>query len=444
MRPATRFTVLLIIAVQFLFFRPTYAKTIYVSPAGTGTGIDEAHPSGSVSNASASLNPGDTLLFLDGIYHQTLSINGLSGSETQNIVLMAKNPGSVTIDADSIRTHAVYMNGVHYLKIDGIEAGNSIHHAWNILNCSYLTLTACAGFNAGYYQGTDGHAINTYDDNCHIFSIAYSDHILSEDIWGWGTGRYVFVYFQCSNSIIRRGVFRADTYDRAPHAGLNIYDCNQCIAENVIAFGTRFNTVSDYNISDPWGLVQGGMVFDDHTIPADANRILGCFDLDNGQWRDELPRSNPAVHVMSHWHGTFEDMVIWKNALDYGFVIGTDQEVTLPVRALIGSPSKIRQQDAPYVNNRYIDGVLTTKPLWPWPNEDLIKRDLNMSMTITVYVRDMLSPYLSINDGSADGAVTSVEIGSDSEKLYTGDSLQLQYSLSGKCPLPPGEMGVRQ
>ncbi|MDO8971016.1 MAG: hypothetical protein Q7U74_10040, partial [Saprospiraceae bacterium] len=26
--------------------------------------------------------------------------------------------------------------------------------------------------------------------------------------------------------------------------------------------------------------------------------------------------------------------------------------------------------------NRYVDGVLTTTPLWPWPNEDLIRSQM--------------------------------------------------------------------
>ncbi|HYX05816.1 MAG TPA: Ig-like domain-containing protein, partial [Bacteroidales bacterium] len=153
----------------------------------------------------------------------------------------------------------------------------------------------------------------------------------------------------------------------------------------------------------------------------------------------DLPRSNPAVHVMSHWNGEFEDMVIWKNALNYGFVTGTDQDIKLPERALIGGPSKIKQETSPspYVNNRYINGVLTTQPLWPWPNEDIIKRDLKMDQTITEYVRDMLSPKLSITDNMADGTVTSVELDSSSVTLLPGDSLQLDYVLLPEDALYP-------
>ncbi|HYW94790.1 MAG TPA: chondroitinase-B domain-containing protein, partial [Bacteroidales bacterium] len=219
MRPITLSAIALMAAFHLFTSQPLQAKTIFVAPSGIGDGSDEAHPAGNISNAASSLNPGDTLIFLDGVYHQTLSINGLSGSKQKPVVLMARNPGKVVIDADTVRTNAVYINNVNYLKVDGIEGGNSLHHAWNLLNSSYVTLSRCAGFNAGFLQGTDGHAVVTYEDNCHVFSIAYSDHILSEDMWGWGTGRYVFVYFQCSYSTIRRGVFRADNYDRAPHAG---------------------------------------------------------------------------------------------------------------------------------------------------------------------------------------------------------------------------------
>ncbi len=30
---------------------------------------------------------------------------------------------------------------------------------------------------------------------------------------------------------------------------------------------------------------------------------------------------------------------------------------------------------------RYIDGVITTQPLWPWPMEDQIKNELGYSVT---------------------------------------------------------------
>jgi len=48
------------------------------------------------------------------------------------------------------------------------------------------------------------------------------------------------------------------------------------------------------------------------------------------------------------------------------------------------------------VLKRYEDGVLTDTDLWPWPYENLIKRDMGMSETITEYVRRQLAPFIEI------------------------------------------------
>lgn len=380
------------------------AKSVYVSPNGKGDGSSESSPLGSFSEAVKLLAPGDELILLDGEYNTSLVINGLEGTATDSITIKANNLAKAHINGQTKLTHAIEITNGKYLKIDGIVAGNTLHTAWKINNCQHVSITRCAGYNAGYLRAQDGHVDNSYDDNCHIFGIAYSDQMLAEDVWAWGTGRYAFLYFQCTNSIVRRGVFRPTApelgygYDRCPHSGFNLYDCDKSLAENCIAFETRVHPQSDHNANNPWGLVQGGMVFDDHTLPSGYNRVIGCFDLDNGQWRNQVERSNPAVHLMSKWSGELEDVVIWKNALSYGINKGTTGTVKLPERALIGSPDQIRQNTLPEnrINYRYINGELTDQPLWPWPYEEVIRQLMGMDETMTEYVSRMLAPFLEV------------------------------------------------
>ena len=387
-----------------LFTSLVYPKTIYVSPDGSGDGSSQELPLGSLSQAIGKLDPGDELILLDGEYRETLSLNGVNGTISQRITIQSQNMCRAFINGEVKRTHAVLMRNCDNITIDGIKAGNTLHAVWSLNDCDNLILKRCAGFNAGYLEAQDAHVKNTYEDNCHIFGIAYSDNVLAEDVWAWGTGRYNFLYFQCTNSIVRRGVFRGTAaelgygYDRCPHAGFNIYDCDNSIAENCIAFETRVHPDSDHNENNEWGLVQGGMVFDDHTLPSGYNYVLGCFDLDNGQERTVVPRSNPAVHLMSKWSGTLEDVVIWKNALGYGIIKGTSGTVDLPRRALIGSPSKLKQNTAVdfNLNYRYVDGELTDTPLWPWPYEEKIKELMDMDETMTEYVQRMVKPYVNI------------------------------------------------
>lgn len=430
-----RFQWFLVFLVLFFSASGVTGKVIYVSPNGTGDGSGASSPLGSLSAAVKLLKPGDELFLLKGEYTEALVLNNIRGTESDPITIKAEAVCESFINGKAQKTHAVDIRNCSYLNIDGLKAGNTQHGVWRIDNCSNIIITRCAGFNAGYLVAQDGHAELTYNDNCHIFGIAYSDRILSEDVWAWGTGRYDFVYFQCTNSTLRRGVFRPTNtelgygYDRGPHSGFNLYDCDNCIAENCIAFETRFHPESDQSPENPWALVMGGMVFDDHTLPSGYNYVLGCFDLDNGQTRDILPRSNPAVHLMSKWSGQLEDAVIWKNALSYGIVKGTTGKVDLPVRALIGSPTKIRQNTIvdENLNYRYVDGKLTGIPLWPWPYEEIIKAQLGMEETMTQYVSRMVDPYIVLDTTTV--PVEGVKLDQTSAALDDGHSLQLTATI---------------
>jgi hypothetical protein len=428
---------LLILFLFTIFYSPRLlGEVIYVSPNGTGDGTNEDSPMGSLSGAVNLLEPGDTLILLDGEYLETLDLSDVRGTESKRITIKAKNICGAFINGDVKRQHAVRLRYSDYLTIDGIKAGNTLHAVWKIEYSDDLILTRCAGFNAGYLVAQDGHAQLTYADNCHIFDIAYSDGILAEDIWAWGTGRYNFVYFKCTNCIVRRGVFRPTNqelgygYDRGPHSGFNLYDCDNSIAENCIAFETRFHPESDQAPDNPWGLVMGGMVFDDHTDPSGYNYVLGCFDLDNGNTKEELPRTNPAVHLMSKWSGQLEDVVIWKNALNYGIIVNTSGKVDLPKRALIGSPSRIRQNNAKAenLNYRYVNGELTGIALWPWPYEDIIKEQMEMQETITEYVSRMVSPHLNLRTTQVD--VDGVNLNQDTINISHGEAAQLIVTIS--------------
>ncbi|MDD4227204.1 MAG: Ig-like domain-containing protein [Mariniphaga sp.] len=406
-------------------------KVVYVSPDGTGDGTSKSTPMKSLSAAVKLLKPGDELILLKGEYKEALVMRNIRGTESSWITIKAEEVCEAFINGNAKLENAVEIQYCSYIKIDGLKAGNTQHTAWSIGNCNNMIVTRCAGLNAGYLVAQDGHAELSFNDNCHIFGIAYSDRILAEDVWAWGTGRYDFMFFQSSNCTVRRGVFRPTNtelgygYDRGPHSGFNLYDCDNCIAENCIAFETRFHPESDQSPENPWALVQGGMVFDDHTLPSGYNYVLGCFDLDNGQARDIVPRSNPAVHLMSKWSGQLEDVVIWKNALNYGIIVNTSGKVDLPKRALIGSPSKIKQNNVvtENLNYRYVDGNLTTIPLWPWPYEDIIKEQMEMEETMTQYVSRMVHPHILLDTTVI--PVEGVVLDSTSVTLADGGTIQL-------------------
>ncbi|OGJ89815.1 MAG: hypothetical protein A2268_07480 [Candidatus Raymondbacteria bacterium RifOxyA12_full_50_37] len=378
-----------IIPLLLLCFNLIPASTRYVSPTGTGNGSSESSPLGTLSAGMNAVGAGDTLVLLDGEYKQTLNLNksGLPGSP---ITIMAKNIGQAYINGEGVR-YPVSAWQTSYINLDGLKAGNSHEHVYHILYCDHYRITRCSGFDAG----------GALDDaaNFHIFEIAYSDSMLLEDVWGWGTGRYTCTFYGCHGCAIRRGVFRPGLYCRCPHAGLAIYCTDNSLAENVVVFNARVNPASGYGAPNPWQLIVGGFVCEGHDCPnaksSAGNRIYGCIGIDNGQHWDTVPRTQPAgCFIWNEYQGEFEDMVLWKNP-DKGFADFTHTS-TMPVRSLEGDPGDIITNTNPNVLKQYIDGQLTGTDLWPWPYENIIQQDMDMSQTITEYVREQLTPFIII------------------------------------------------
>jgi hypothetical protein len=376
-------------------FTLIHAATYYVSPNGTGNGTSESSPLGSLSAGMSAIGPGDTLILLDGEYKETLNLNK-SGTADSLITIMAKNIGSAFINGEGVR-YPVSAWQKSYINLDGIKAGNSHEHVYHILYCDHFNITRCAGFNAG--GALDPTA------NFHVFEIAYSDSMLLEDVWGWGTGRYTCTIYGCHGCTIRRGVFRPGLYQRCPHAGLAVYCTDHSLAENVIVFEARVDPASTYGAPDPWKLIVGGFVCEGHDCPNNKssknNRIYGCIGIDNGQHWDTVPRTQPAgCFIWNEYQGEFEDIVLWKNA-DKAFSDFTHTS-TMPTRSLEGDPANVIKNTGPNILKRYVDGQLTGIDLWPWPYEEIIKQDLGMNQTITEYVRDQLDPYIVIPDISVE------------------------------------------
>lgn len=127
------------------------------------------------------------------------------------------------------------------------------------------------------------------------------------------------------------------------------------------------------------------------------NKHFGCIAIDNGEEISEWPDSNPAgCFIWNEYQGSFEDMVVWKNA-EAGFGFYNNQYAnTMPTRSLEGKPQDIQKNTGPKILKRYVNGQLTDEDLWPWPYEELIKADLGMSETITEYIKRQLAPYIEI------------------------------------------------
>src|SRR5690606_27001193 len=131
---------------------------------------------GSLTAVLQEVQPGDTLMLLDGTY-PGMKIENLKGTASKNITIRAENTGKAFFDGQVKVDHAIQVLRCEYVSFEGIKAGNTRHSVWVTEYSKNLTYRRCSGFNAGYETLTDGPVTNTYADNCHVFAFNQSEDI---------------------------------------------------------------------------------------------------------------------------------------------------------------------------------------------------------------------------------------------------------------------------
>ncbi|MCB0086247.1 MAG: hypothetical protein KDE47_35140, partial [Caldilineaceae bacterium] len=167
------------------------ATTYYLGPDGSdaqsGLSTDEAWAS--FGQAWSYLQPGDTLILLDGVYAQSLAPDGLSGTPEAPITIRAQHDGMVTIDGQGVDI-PVYLYRDYY-TIEGIVARNG-NHAVYFISGSHNTLRRVSGYDANP------------DDNSDVFAIFDSHNNLLEDCIAAGSGRKMVMIYRGGHNTIRR------------------------------------------------------------------------------------------------------------------------------------------------------------------------------------------------------------------------------------------------
>ena len=216
---------------------PTNPVTYYISPTGSDyqAGTSESTAWQTFNHAWKYLFPGDTLILLDGVYHEMLNPNVRNGQPGMPITIRAKNDGKVIIDGEHVRL-PVKLGDTwpgpigNYFVIEGIIAKNSNGMVYDIKG-DHNILRRVSGYNA-----------NT-DTNSHVFSISSGDYNLIEDCIAAGTGRkMVLVHIGQHNTIRRcfadwRQWDGREWHDCWPWGdGIEIYNASNNTIENSIAY----------------------------------------------------------------------------------------------------------------------------------------------------------------------------------------------------------------
>lgn len=165
---------------------PTWqpAKTVYVSPAGTGNGATAGTPA-SVSSGLGQATPGTQVFFQAGTYNGCYEIDDSGGGTyDQPVVLFgARNmDGSLAVKINccaSGRRTCINLENSHYVAIDGFE----------LIGGDYGVRAVGADYAASMHQkgiavlNSDGH-----DQNKDPFFTGQSDWFVIEQCLGHGSG----------------------------------------------------------------------------------------------------------------------------------------------------------------------------------------------------------------------------------------------------------------
>jgi len=383
----------------------------FTSPTGNGTTCSQTSPCDNHTAIRASI-PGDIVTMLNGTYrgaNHLLDIgafaSGKSGSNGIPITVRAQNDGAVLIDGQGTALPC-YLNGNEWWVFEGFNCAESNQSVVLLFESNNNIYRRICAWNAG---GSNDHVWNIWNGNDNLF----------EDICGFGNGRTILTEFSddatTMRNIYRRFWARWEGWRAGTGGPYLVWQMN---------YGTLGNYLVENGIG-VWGggrptggnpgavikvLANSGMAFnggaDGH--PAGA-RLLGT--LVYGYSAASIVPSVGWLNAVSGGRITLQDVVV----LDSGFnfphgpvyascvdagdcpnaVINRVTTVRGAVASTVGDAWSVTGfQEAPSLSQRdpyntgtseaslcyrYIDGVRTGTPLWPWPMDDRIKAALELA-----------------------------------------------------------------
>ena len=270
--------------------------TYYISPQGDddNAGTTLRKPWRTFAHAWEVLQPGDTLLLLDGAY--TASTTGLiqpnirNGKPGKPITIKALNDGKAVVDGEGqdipVRLGENWgPDGPigDWFVVEGVVARNGTLSSIRLEHANHNVLRRVSAYDADP------------DDNSLAIGIVWSDHNLVEDCVAAGTGRYMINVFTSRDNTIRRCFTMWQQWDGRHFCGVSwpngnnvgIYNSSNTTVENVIAYGRALTGI----------FIQAN----DDAAVADNNQVLGSMallqgaDYDGSLWTYRTGERQPTA-----------------------------------------------------------------------------------------------------------------------------------------------------
>jgi hypothetical protein len=248
-----------IIAVSLLLATATGAQaaTYYISASGGSDSYPgtSAEPWATFAHAFSVMGGGSTLILKDGTYNQSLR-DIPEGSEAAYTVVKAENDFQVTVRA----TIDAALTTSSYNRIEGIKFDGGGSHIPGVIPSNYVKIMRCAFFGAP--SNNNSQAVTTVE----------AHHILFEDCWAWGAGRYKFVAYHSEKVIFRRCVSRHDYANDNDDqcATFTNYDSVQVLYQNVIALDSGQDKLA-------YGDLYGGIWYENNGREVNDVKVQGSI-----------------------------------------------------------------------------------------------------------------------------------------------------------------------
>lgn len=410
--------------------------TSYASPTGQGNGgsPDKAFR---VATFWKSAEAGNTLCLLDGTYTDTDSMiappSGLRGASGRPITIRALHEGKVRIDGQGKRL-PIRLWWNDWMVVEGLNACCSSGAVVGLDHSNHNVIRRVAAWDAA-------------EGNNDVFGVHFGEHNLLEDVAGWGIARKVYESSQGGDyTTIRRAWGRWEgSHVIGPKMVYTVaYNNYGMLLENAIGTWSGERMKDSYVLLDYYGKPWSGRgegtyhnrdvdqpyaVFGMDALKKDKKakaRLLGSLAYIGRRDSFKAPQ---LVFVTNMDAVEIADTIAYvesdaypqvKTFALYGLTAATNL-LAHSITSIGGAGARIKHEwetrnvlEGPSLAvykpgenafsttrganlcNRYVDGVRTTEPLWPWPmNQRILEATVasgRAPVDVTTQVQAILGP----------------------------------------------------
>lgn len=326
-------------------------------------------PGDAFVEAFAQLDDGEVLCLADGVYAQAMDV-------PSNKHVRAVNVGRAELDGGGV-LGVEWSGGVfQMLGENSSAAGLKVHHAGQYSDaCTVAGSNNTLTFMSCSHGGSHKHKIP--------LKVSGSGHLI-EDSWFFGEGRYVVQCFEGEGITLRRNIVRWDSTiagePSEPNAAMSNYACSAMIWENNISLDygvpeTEMVHCGDVCMSTTFeesnnDVQYRGMMVVNHSPDTSNNRAFRADSKTAG----DLPSLGVSVRDL-YVRDVGVAVIVQSDYTDFTLDRCTLVNVANGAGSGPGGVEFTCAGDAE-LEHRYVDGVETDQPLFPFPAEALAKADM--------------------------------------------------------------------